>query len=70
MFGPTSSYVTVDLRLQVVVAHQPRAQRLAAVVGALRVEHAAMPLRLDVLDHACRRHGADELQVDGGPALT
>ena len=50
----------VDLRLQVAVGHQPLAQRFGAVVGALLVEHAAMPLRADLVLDRLRRHRALE----------
>ena len=56
--------LVVDLRLQVVVGHQPLAQRIRAVVGPLLVEDAAMPLRADLVLDLLRRRRAHELQID------
>ena len=52
-----------DLRLQVVVVHQPLAQAIRSGVRTLFVEHAAMPLGLDLFDDLRRRRGAHELQI-------
>ena len=52
LIRPDLLYVALDLRPQIVVGHQPREQRLVAVVDALGIEDAAVPLCLDVFDHA------------------
>ena len=56
--------LVVDLGLQVVVGHQPLPQRIRAVVGALLVEDAAMPLRADLVLNLLRRRRAHELEID------
>ena len=47
-----------------VVGHQPLPQRIHAVVGALLVEDAAMPLRADLVLDLLRRRRAHERQID------
>ena len=54
----------VDLRLQVIVSHQPLTQRIHAVIGALLVEDAAMPLRANLVLDLLRRRRAHEREID------
>ena len=60
----TSSMRYVDLRLQVVVVHQPRAQRFQPRVSPLLVEDASMPLRTYFLLNLTGRRRALEPYLD------